>query len=157
MRLAGGLSRTQHNRRTRFARPALRRRVGSVSTPQPCSKCLRKLDHKNCLKTGVHSIAAPLGIPSLRTWDVFGLGRKGEDRNEAAEFGIAASWVFECLRGRNSCGRLRPRLYLTGGTTWAVARALSFSRVPRVISLQLSRASKDGCSTQRDVHLSTDR
>jgi len=23
---------------------------------QPCSKCLGKLDHKNCLKTGVHSI-----------------------------------------------------------------------------------------------------
>ena len=43
------------------------------------------------------------------------LGRKGEDRNEAAEFSIAASWVFECLRCRNRCGRLRPRLYLTGG------------------------------------------
>jgi hypothetical protein len=32
--------------------------------------------------------------------------------------------------------------------------ALSFSRV--VISPRLSRASKDGCSTQKDVHLATD-
>ena len=33
--------------------------------------------------------------------------------------------------------------------------ALSFSRVPWVISPRLSRASKDGCSTQKDVHLAT--
>ena len=34
--------------------------------------------------------------------------------------------------------------------------ALYFSREPRVISPRLSRASKDGCSTEKDVHLSID-
>jgi hypothetical protein len=39
----------------------------------------------------------------------------------------------------------------------SIAASLSFSRVPPVISPRLSRASKDGCSTQKDVHPSTDR
>jgi hypothetical protein len=43
--------------------------VGSVSTPQLCSKYLGRLDHKNCLKTGVHSIG-----PKCEGMN-FGIGR----------------------------------------------------------------------------------
>jgi hypothetical protein len=102
--------------------------------PTPCADNLRASDHPSSTAESAHHCKKTQRCATLSSF--------WHSKNKI-------SW-----NGGPSANLLTSSSAISGSSRAGLA--LSFSGVPPVTSPRLSRASKDGCSTENDVHLSTD-